>query len=41
MLEQRQHEQAKNLATLTGWNLDAIYKKMKFVPATEKKWWEW
>jgi hypothetical protein len=37
----RQHQEAKNLAELTGWNIDAIRRKMKIVVVKEKKWWEW
>ena len=37
----RQLKEAKNLAELTGWNVDDIRKKMKIVVVKERKWWEW
>jgi hypothetical protein len=46
-LRQRQEKEARNLAQLTGWEINDIRRKMKLVsntePATpkEKKWWEW
>ena len=40
-VQARQHQEAKNLAELTGWNVDNIRRKMKIVVVHEKKWWEW
>ena len=37
----RQQQEAKNLAELTGWKVDDIRRKMKIVVVKEKKWWEW
>ena len=43
-LHDRQEKEAKNLASLTGWSLDDVRKKMRltaYVAPPEKKWWEW
>jgi len=40
-LQQRQNQEASNLAQLTGWNVDDIRKKMDLVNVHVKKWWEW
>jgi hypothetical protein len=46
-LRQRQETEARNLARLTGWEINDIRRKMKLVsnadpiPPKEKKWWEW
>jgi hypothetical protein len=42
-LNDRYRTEAENLANLTGWDIQEIYKKMNFQPADEsgnKKWWE-
>jgi hypothetical protein len=40
-VRQRQEQEARNLATLTGWPLDPIRVKLKLPPpGGEKKWWE-
>jgi len=43
-LRDRQEKEARNLASLTGWNINDVRKKMDLVstaPQREKKWWEW
>jgi Na+-translocating ferredoxin:NAD+ oxidoreductase RnfD subunit len=44
-LQKRKESEAKNLATLTGWKLPDIRKRMNLAvakpPAVEKKWWQW
>jgi len=43
-LRDRQEKEARNLASLTGWNINDVRKKMDLVstaPPREKKWWEW
>ncbi|HEY6843462.1 MAG TPA: DUF2330 domain-containing protein, partial [Thermoanaerobaculia bacterium] len=40
----RQEQEARNLASLTGWNIHDVRKKMNLASTTqprEKKWWEW
>ena len=42
-VKQRSQKSAENLAKLTGWEIDSIYKKMKVKappPKKEKKWYE-
>jgi hypothetical protein len=42
-LSDRYRTEAENLANLTGWDIQEIYKKMNFQPAEDsgnKKWWE-
>ncbi len=38
-LRERQEKEARNVAELTGWNLDDVRKKITFA-STEKKWWQ-
>jgi hypothetical protein len=43
-LHTRQEKEAENLASLTGWSLTDVRKKMNlaaYVEPKEKKWWEW
>lgn len=40
-LMQRQETEARTLATLTGWALEDIRKRMNITTVAEKKWWEW
>ncbi len=35
----RQHQEAENLARLTGWNLQEILKQIKFVESNSVPWW--
>jgi hypothetical protein len=39
----RQEKEAQNLASLTGWSIDNVRRKMNLVGNTpqEKKWWQW
>jgi hypothetical protein len=42
-LRERQEREARNLANLTGWNINDVRKKMNLAsnePSREKKWWE-
>jgi hypothetical protein len=41
-LSARYRTEAENLASLTGWDIQGIYKKMNFQPENDsgKKWWE-
>jgi Na+-translocating ferredoxin:NAD+ oxidoreductase RnfD subunit len=41
MLNDRYEEQSRNLAELTGWQVDDIRKKMNVAPIKAKAWWEW
>jgi hypothetical protein len=44
MLRDRQEQEARNLATLTGWSINDVRKRMNLASAStprEKKWWEW
>ncbi|HNN75986.1 MAG TPA: DUF2330 domain-containing protein, partial [Leptospiraceae bacterium] len=36
----RQNQEAENLAKLTGWDIEAIRKKIGIMKATERKWWQ-
>jgi len=38
-LRERQEKEARNVADLTGWNLDDVRKKITFA-SPEKKWWQ-
>lgn len=44
-VSRRQEQEARNLAQLTGWNINSIRKKMNLASADatvkEKKWWQW
>ena len=43
-LHTRQEKEAENLASLTGWSLSDVRKKMNltaYVEPPEKKWWQW
>ena len=43
-LRERMEKEARNLASLTGWNIDDVRKKMNLVSEElprEKKWWDW
>jgi hypothetical protein len=43
-LRERMEKEARNLASLTGWSIDDVRKKMNLVSEDlprEKKWWEW
>jgi len=44
-VSRRQEQEARNLAQLTGWNINSIRKKMNIASAEpavkEKRWWEW
>jgi len=35
----RQEQEAKNLANLTGWNIDSIRSRMGIMKSQERKWW--
>jgi hypothetical protein len=40
-LRERQEREARNVATLTGWSVNDVRRKIKFVEVEqEKKWWE-
>jgi hypothetical protein len=38
-VRQRQEQQARNLARLTGWNIDEIRSKIDFVETRKIPWW--
>ncbi|HEY8132055.1 MAG TPA: DUF2330 domain-containing protein, partial [Thermoanaerobaculia bacterium] len=43
-LRERMEKEARNLASLTGWNISDVRKKMNlasYEEPREKKWWEW
>lgn len=43
-LRDRQEQEARNLATLTGWSVNDVRKRMNLASTSaprEKKWWEW
>ena len=44
-LHERMEKEARNLASLTGWNISDVRKKMNLAsyeePGRDKKWWEW
>ncbi|HUJ12733.1 MAG TPA: DUF2330 domain-containing protein, partial [Thermoanaerobaculia bacterium] len=42
-LRDRQEREARNLASLTGWEINDVRRKMNLAstPPREKKWWEW
>jgi hypothetical protein len=43
-LHERMEKEARNLASLTGWNISDVRKKMNlasYEEPREKKWWEW
>ena len=43
-LRDRQEQEARNLASLTGWNINDVRRKMNLASTSaprDKKWWEW
>ena len=43
-LREREEKEARNLASLTGWDVSDVRKRMNLAsgePTHEKKWWEW